>query len=123
MSYLFIYFLLIHWLADFVCQTDWMATNKSKSFEALSSHIIIYTIVLFLGLSALYKLELPISNFLLFISINGFTHLIIDFITSRITSTLYKSNDTHNFFVIIGLDQLAHISILFATYQYYIGHL
>lgn len=122
MSYLFIYFLLIHWLADFVCQTDWMARNKSTNLEALLSHIIIYTLVLFIGLILIcFKYDISTVNFVAFILANSITHFIIDFVTSRITSTLHKANDTHNFFVVIGFDQLLHTAILFASYNYFIG--
>jgi len=32
--------ILAHWIADFICQTNWMAQNKSKSYKALSLHIL-----------------------------------------------------------------------------------
>ena len=122
MSYLFIYFIFLHWLADFVCQTDWMATNKSSNIKALLAHIITYTSVLLIGIILLTEFySIPLSTIAKFIFINIFTHFIIDFITSKITSTLYKANDIHNFFIIIGLDQFAHIAILFASYNYFIG--
>ena len=122
MSYLFIYFLIIHWLADFVCQTNWMAQNKSSNLEALLSHIIIYTLVLFIGLILIcFKYDISTANFVAFILANSTTHFIIDFVTSRITSTLHKANDTHNFFVVIGFDQFLHTAILFASYTYFIG--
>lgn len=123
MSYLFIYFLLVHWLADFVCQTDWMATNKSKLMEALILHVLVYSTVLFIGTFLIcFTKDIPASSFVAFCMINSITHFIIDFITSRISSTLYKSNDIHNFFVVIGFDQFAHIAILFASYNYFIGY-
>jgi hypothetical protein len=122
MSYLFIYFLLIHWLADFVCQTDWMARNKSTDLHALFSHILVYTSVIYCGLILVcFKYDISTASFVGFILINSFTHFIIDLVTSRITSTLYKANDIHNFFVVIGFDQFLHIAILFASYTYFIG--
>lgn len=122
MSYLFIYFLLIHWLADFVYQTDWMAQNKSSNLQALFSHILVYTSILYCGLLLVcIKYDISTASFIGFILINSFTHFIIDFVTSRITSTLHKANDVHNFFVVIGFDQLLHAAILFASYTYFIG--
>ena len=32
-----------HWVADFLCQTSWMAENKGKNFLALLSHGFVYT--------------------------------------------------------------------------------
>jgi hypothetical protein len=44
------------------------------------------------------------------------THWITDFITSKITSRLWKkatvSGDYHNFFVVVGVDQMIHILTL-----------
>lgn len=37
--------LFIHWIADFWCQTDKMAVNKSKSWTYLLQHTLIYTAV------------------------------------------------------------------------------
>src|SRR5258705_12177595 len=35
--------LVSHWIADFVMQTHWQATNKSKNNIALSHHVLVYT--------------------------------------------------------------------------------
>ena len=123
MQHLFIYFLLVHWLADFVFQTDWMAKNKSTSSIALIAHIAGYTLVLIISL-LLIDLFLPKgipASVVGFILINVLSHWIIDYVTSRVSSSLHKVNDTHNFFIVIGFDQLLHIAILYTTYQYFIG--
>lgn len=96
----------IHWISDFALQTDKMATQKSKSFKYLSFHALVYTIpFLFIGFQ--------------FAIINGILHWIVDAITSRITSYLWKENDRHNFFLTIGLDQLIHTVTLIITYNYF----
>lgn len=48
--YEIIVILLIHWIADFVCQSNWQAQNKSSNNKALLSHITTYTIVWFISL-------------------------------------------------------------------------
>lgn len=94
--------LTLHWIADFILQTDKMAINKSTSWVWLSSHVGIYTLCL-LPFGPGYALA------------NGFAHFITDAITSRITSYLWKKGDRHNFFVVIGADQLLHSAFLIFT--------
>lgn len=92
----------VHWVADFIFQTDKMALNKSTSLKWLSSHIGVYTLPLFIfG----WKFAL----------INGAAHFATDFCSSRATSYLWKKGDRHNFFVVIGLDQALHLTVLFLT--------
>lgn len=97
--------LTVHWIADFILQSDKMAKNKSKSLKYLSLHILVYMLPLFIfG----WK----------FAVVNAVLHFCVDFITSKITSHLYAKGDVHNFFVIVGLDQLIHTITLLSTYQY-----
>jgi len=92
----------IHWIADFILQTDKMALNKSRSWKWLSAHIAVYTACL-----------LPLG--FAFAVVNGLAHFVTDAITSRLTSYLYQKGDRHNFFVVIGLDQASHLTVLIAT--------
>jgi len=41
--------LFIHWVADFLCQTDKMAINKSKDWCALVDHSMVYGFVLMMN--------------------------------------------------------------------------
>lgn len=93
---------VFHFIGDFVLQSDWMAMNKSKRNIPLLTHIAVYgsCLLLFGPLFAL---------------VNAGAHLITDFITSRVTSHLWARNERHYFFVVIGLDQLAHQLVLIAT--------
>lgn len=101
-QYKIIIVLLVHWIADFICQSDYMARNKSSSNKALGLHILVYTWVMtVLGLK--------------FAIVNGLIHFVVDFITSRITKKLWAKQDVHNFFVVIGLDQLIHTVTLILT--------
>lgn len=97
--------LVLHFIADFILQSDWMAKNKSKSWSPLLSHIGIYTFCF-----------LPFG--IKFALINGLLHLIIDYFTSRATSQLWARGETHWFFAVIGFDQLLHMISLISTLRF-----
>ena len=108
---------IFHFVGDFVFQSHWMASNKSKNNAALVLHVGIWTGCI--GIPAFLALILGIINVnavLLYIAINFVSHLIIDYISSRITSRLWAKQSWHNFFVAIGFDQLLHfIFLLFSA--------
>jgi hypothetical protein len=108
---LLILILFAHWVADFIGQTHWMATNKSKNWTALTSHVAVYTSIMTLFMA----FALPGPAWVAFIGITFFTHFITDAITSRITSWLWAKGDIHNFFVVVGFDQLIHYTTLIGT--------
>jgi hypothetical protein len=111
--------LFTHWVADFVCQTDWQATNKSKNNKALLTHTSIYTVALFiiLGLVGhMFNLEYINFKFLWFFPITFVAHTITDYFTSRLNSKLHTKGDIHNFFVSVGFDQFLHYVQLLTTY-------
>lgn len=106
----FVILLIVHWVADFVLQTHWQASNKSKRLDALARHVAIYTatlavssIILFGAMGAAFAL------------VNGVLHFGTDYFTSRWSSRLWAKQDWHNFFVVIGFDQLIHQITLAAT--------
>jgi Protein of unknown function (DUF3307) len=99
----FVFLLVVHWFADFVLQTHWQASNKSARIDALARHVLIYTIVFAVASMLLLGVEgAP------FAGLNGLLHLATDYVTSRQTSRLYAEKRYHDFFVIVGLDQLIH---------------
>ena len=111
--------LIIHWIFDFFLQTDEMAKNKSKCNQALWKHVYIYMA----GLG-----YMQFANCLYFHSfwcdlawmlINGIAHFFTDYCTSRASSLLFKENDYHNAFIIIGADQMIHYITLFGTFCYF----
>lgn len=120
----FIIILFGHWIADFVCQTHWQASNKSKNWYALTLHVTIYTLTMSLIFAAMYKIiyiqwYIKLNDVILyFMYITFITHFITDAITSRISSRLYAKQDFHNFFVIVGLDQFIHQITLAVTLVY-----
>lgn len=98
----------VHFVSDFILQTDKMAQNKSSSLTWLTIHLVVYTI--------------PLLIFgPMFALVNGLAHWITDFFSSKATSYLYKKNLNHWFFVVIGFDQAIHISTLILTYPIYGG--
>lgn len=111
----------IHWVADFVLQTDWQAKNKSKNFGALLEHTLVYYFVwLITGLTLNYFGFLEFINFntdkvVIFSTITFIFHTLTDYFTSRLNSKLWGKGDVHNFFVSIGFDQVLHYVQLFGT--------
>jgi hypothetical protein len=106
--------LILHFVFDFILQSHYMAANKSKSNMALLMHVVVYTIGLEIMVSLFTFLNLYQS--LAFIVINASMHFVTDYITSRKSSKLFNV-DWHNFFVVIGLDQLIHYITLFSTLE------
>lgn len=111
MIWQFMALLGIHWVADFVLQTHWQASNKSKDNNALGRHVSTYTLALGVGCIPLFGFEAAG----VFAVVNGALHFGTDYFTSRWTSALYAKQDWHNFFVVVGLDQLIHQATLAAT--------
>ena len=99
--------LFIHWIADFVFQTDEMAKRKSSSKKWLTLHVLVYS-AFFIMFGPIYAL------------VNGLLHWCIDFFTSKASSYLYKQNRIHDFFVVVGFDQMLHAFCLIGT-AYYLG--
>lgn len=134
-----LFIILLHWFADFVCQTHWQASNKSKNNSALLLHVASYTAILFLGMSfyfwfgnTIFDNNVPVSYHIIqlnaafylgaiYAAFNGTLHLITDFFTSRATTYLWKKGDIHNFFVVIGFDQFLHYVALFGSFFWLLG--
>ena len=100
----------IHFVADFVLQSHWMADNKSKLWHALGFHVFVYTSAL-----ALCTLDWRYAV------INGVLHFWTDAITSRISSRLWQAKQVHYFFVSVGFDQLIHTTTLLLTWRWMYG--
>lgn len=96
--------LFAHFVGDFVLQSDWMARNKSKSWAALSWHILVYTLC-FVPFGVVYAV------------VNGLVHMAVDAVTSRMSSKLWQQGRVHDFFVVVGADQMIHVMTLLGTYE------
>lgn len=94
--------LVLHWVGDFVLQSNWMAKNKATRLDALLIHVAVYALPLCL-IGWQYAI------------INACAHLFIDFFTSKATKRLWDADNVHYFFVVVGLDQLLHTLILIGT--------
>lgn len=114
--------LIIHWVADFVLQTDKQAKGKSKNLEDLIGHTATYSFV-WLGVLPIYVLFIVgIENYvpwtgMFFVLITFVCHTITDYYTSRLNSKLWAKGDVHNFFVSVGFDQVLHYVQLFLAYE------
>ena len=98
----------LHFIADFVLQSNWVAQNKSSyDTGALELHVIVYAIP-FLYFGWVYAV------------LNAVLHYATDYLTSRETKRLWADGQVHNFFVVIGLDQAIHMTTLIATYWWLI---
>ena len=93
----------MHFLADFILQSNWMAQNKSKANFPLFVHTVVYTGI-FLLLDPIYAI------------VNGVAHFVTDWITSRWSKYYWGKGNVHNFFVVIGFDQAMHMTTLILTY-------
>lgn len=121
--------LFVHWVADFVCQTDKMAKGKSSSIVDLSKHIISYAVVFTVGtfLTALVLADNVHNDWLFkegfpafwgFVFINVGSHFFVDFITSRASKLEFERGNTGTAFKIIGFDQFLHIAIMAISLYY-----
>lgn len=127
-----IYVLLVaHFVGDFICQSDWMALNKSKRWDALALHVSVYSGVIYgclylagwywaSGLDRACCLPLWVPRFAPYVAGNFIAHFVQDAITSRINAKLWQANERHWFFVGIGADQLLHYVTLFVTASWWL---
>ena len=109
--------LFIHWIADFLLQTDWMATNKSKNNTALTAHVAAYCIPWAIA-AVSFAFAYGNMAMLAFIPITFVCHWITDYFTSRLNTRLWNEKKVHWFFVSIGFDQFLHYAQLIITYQF-----
>lgn len=130
-----VYVLLVaHFVGDFLCQSDWMAINKSKSWLALWYHVCAYMFVICLSTGLVFGFRTDVPMLGAFLIVNFIAHFVQDAITSRINARLWflpqvggmvmstkrivqvEIKETrHWFFVAIGADQLLHYVTLFVT--------
>src|SRR5258708_24793839 len=93
--------LVSHWIADFVLQTHWQATNKSKNNIALSHHVLVYTACL----AAISALLFGSGRlWLLFVAGNGLLYFVTYYFTSPVGFRLYPKHDLHRFFLFAVFD-------------------
>jgi hypothetical protein len=116
---------IIHYVADFLCQTRKIADNKGKDIRYLLLHGLDYTLVMsgililigFIASVVSFEIGFTWKQLISFGLINGLMHTITDFISSKFTSKFYAKKYYHAFFNVIGLDQLVHTITLIITYN------
>jgi hypothetical protein len=116
-----LFILIVHWFADFVLQTHHMSIRKSSSNYYLSLHVLVYaftTIVMWSFVFPFTSIHISSLGIWLSFIVIFVTHWITDYFTSRLTSKLYKEERYHDFFVVIGLDQVLHYMQLLITFNY-----
>lgn len=94
-----------HWFADFVMQTDWMAKGKSRFNGILALHVGVYSLCFVWCGPA-------------FVVTTWLAHFCTDYVSSRISSRLFKAGKIHWFFVVVGFDQALHLTQLLLTYRW-----
>lgn len=118
-EYIIIGICFIHWIADFLLQSEKMATNKSKDNFWLFAHVVVYSIVwLYVGVFFFDP-----TRVVLFVMATFVCHFTTDYFTSRWTSKLYTKKKYYgfpSFFGVIGFDQFLHIAQLILCYLYII---
>lgn len=109
--------LLIHWLADFVLQTDKQARGKSSNWSDLLEHTMVYSFIMGLCMCfLLYPYKYSSLDPSLFALSCLIFHTLTDYYTSRLNSKLWKEGKVHYFFVSVGFDQILHYVQLILTY-------
>lgn len=108
-----LFILFIHWLSDFVLQTDYQARNKSKRLKALITHTALYS----LAWISLWPLLGKYTFY--FIGITFIAHTFTDFFTSKLNAKLRSDNNERKFFISLGFDQFLHHVQLILTYNYF----
>lgn len=108
--------LWINYVTDFLMQSESQANNKHHSLFWLLSHVATYSLYFGVGIAALnyfIQIFIPI-NLLWVILLNGASHFVVDFITSKFNANFYKKKNIRGFLKMIGFDMLIHTSILIA---------
>ncbi len=116
-----LFILLVHWFADFVMQTEHMSKRKSSSNYYLTMHVTVYTfatIVMWALVFPFTSVHLSVLGVWLSFAAIFVMHWVTDYFTSRWTSRLYKEENNHDFFVVIGFDQVLHYTQLLLTFNY-----
>ena len=91
--------LWIHFIADFVLQSDKMALSKSKSLKWLTIHSAIYG-----GWFIIFGWQVALFLFA--------SHWVVDFVSSRLNAKFYAAGNRRAFFLTIGADQFVHLALL-----------
>lgn len=126
--------IIIHYVADFVLQTNSQATGKGKNWSDFLGHTLTYSSIWLLVGMSLSGTASDVENVAIFTLITFICHTATDYYTSRLNTKLLpkrelhplytdyfreeKGKNFHNFFVAVGGDQVLHYAQLFITYYF-----
>lgn len=139
--------LAAHFVGDFVLQSNWMAINKARRLDALLAHCVVYAlcfvplgpdfVLVTFGLHfAVDAVTSRATSALWFVRginavsdrgavytklANGDLNVEITAPAKMVCSIAYDMRKRHWFFVVIGLDQLAHYACLVAAYRWFVA--
>lgn len=120
----FIFIVVMHWIADFVFQAEEWSLGKSKSWSPLLKHTATYSSV---WLLPVWFFTGSLWGAFLFSAFSFVAHTITDYYTSRIVSKKfadkYYGSSIPNFgaFSTIGFDQVLHYVQLISTWWFIFG--
>ena len=111
----FLVLLAGHLLGDWIAQTDWQATTKTRSWAALAAHVASYHLVMgLLLLIPVLRDGWPAGKALTALAASAITHAIID--RRWPVRTLLRASGSPGFATVewgvIAVDQALHLSIL-----------
>jgi hypothetical protein len=111
----FLVLLAGHLLGDWVAQTDWQATTKTRSWPALAAHVTSYHLLMgMLLLLPVLRDGWPAGNALLTLTVSAASHAVID--RRWPVRALLRMTASPNFATVewgvIAADQALHVTIL-----------
>lgn len=102
------FILIVHFVADFIVQTDEQARGKSGSLYPLIAHITSYSIALWFALICYSYFDRSVTGLALYVFWNGLAHFVTDLVSSRVGKARWEAGDRRGFFIVVGADQLVH---------------
>lgn len=119
------YLFIVHYVADFVIQSQKSAENKSHSFRALWEHIFSYYMFSIIAIVVPSLLISPTNTlnigWIYYVVCISSIHMLTDFFTSKFNTKMYKSKKTKLFWIGIGGDQLLHQIQIIYFYSLFIA--
>lgn len=100
-----------HWMIDFGIQSKKQKQNKSSDIWYLLQHAVEYAFLIGICTSVMFSIKIGIIFYFSQFILHGLT----DFITSKYTKQLWKSEKLNSFFILIGFDQWIHQATLIGT--------
>lgn len=99
---------ILHFVGDFMLQGDRVALNKRGVNAEMIQHGIICATLFALPLYRSPAINLIYGTLFIF-----FTHVVIDAIRVEIGKKYKLNPNSHNFWALLGIDQILHITCLF----------